>query len=434
MSIVVVTDGGAVRETPVMVERPADIRIDDLNEPRYSDDIAAAFELVAPMADAIPWTAEGLLAQAAEETGLDDFGAGDFEEPMGVLVGAMAAEGALSSLGRFSHWSTLVGLARNRALITDLLKRHPEIHDVEITAPIVIAGQGRTGTTHMHNLMSADPSLRTLPYWESVEPVPPLAEQGQTFEVDPRYTRTEESLAGLNVTLPHFRRMHDMYADHVHEEIQLLAIGFSTMLFETMAIMPSWKAWYVAHDQTPFYEYMKTILKALSWLRPAGDRWLLKSPQHVEQYAALMNVFPDAVVVRTHRDPAAIAGSMATMVQYTGRMSREPDRVHEIGPYWVGRLTEMCQAAADQRDLVPADRVIDVRFDDFMVDDVAMIERIYEVADQPFTAAVRANMERFMVDHPRGKYGRVAYDLADFGSSAEAVRAACSDYRDAFGV
>ena len=102
--------------------------------------------------------------------------------------------------------------------------------------------------------------------------------------------------------MPYFKRMHEMTVDHVHEEIQLLAIDVSTMLFETLSLLPSWRDSYRATDQTPCYEYLRTILKVLQWLR-GGSRWVLKSPQHLEQFGPLRATFPDATFVVTHRDP-----------------------------------------------------------------------------------------------------------------------------------
>src|SRR5207244_5034223 len=105
--------------------------------------------------------------------------------------------------------------------------------------------------THLHNLMAADPALRSLPYWESLEPVLPESEQPAPGETDPRIVRTTVALDFVNTSMPYFKRMHEMTVDHVHEEIQLLAIDFSTILFETTSAMPTWRDYYLAHDQTP---------------------------------------------------------------------------------------------------------------------------------------------------------------------------------------
>src|SRR5205823_7837563 len=184
----------------------------------------------------------------------------------------------------------------------------------------------------LHNLMAADPALRSLPYWESLEPVLPQSEVPAPGEPDPRIARTAAALDFVNTSMPYFKRMHEMTVDHVHEEIQLLAIDFSTMLFETMALMPSWRDWYQSHDQTPAYQYMKTVLQAMQWLR-GGERWVLKSPQPLEQFGPLVATFPDATFVVTHRNPVEVTTSLVTMMSYSSRLNvARPDPLR-IGHY-----------------------------------------------------------------------------------------------------
>lgn len=423
--------------------RPATERIVDLVAPEYPPEIAAAFDMVAPMADALDWTPASILTLAVAETGLEDFGDDLHEAPLAVLAPAMIEEGELSTLGRVSNHATLVGYARQKLLATDLLKRHPEIRDIEITAPIVIAGQGRTGTTHLHNLMSADSSFRTMPYWESVEPVPPVSEQGLDHggdpTRDPRYQRCAETLTGLNGALPYFKRMHDMYPEHVHEEIALLAIAYGGMAPETMAVMPTWRDWYLGSDQVPFYEFMKTMLQILTYLgrgtEREGERWLLKSPQHVERLGDLMTVFPDATVVCTHRDPVAVAKSMSTMLAYTSRMSRDPARIADVGTYWIDRMTRMFRAMADDRHIVPVDQSIDVKFHEFMADDIGTVQAIYELAGHPWTEEASGAMGAYMQTHPRGVHGSVSYHIdEDFGVDPAVLRRELQFYVDRFGV
>lgn len=423
--------------------RPATVRIHDLVAPEYPDEIAAAFEMVAPLAESLDWTPASILAQAAAETGLDDFGDDLHEAPLAVLAPAMIGEGELSTLGQLSNHATLVGHARQKLLVADLLRRHPEIHEIEIERPVIIAGQGRTGTTHLHNLMSSDPSFRTMPYWESVEPVPPRAEQGvdhgPSDRDDPRYQRCAETLAGLNGALPYFKRMHDMYPEHVHEEIALLAIAYGGMAPETMAVMPTWRDWYLASDQTAHYEYMKTTLKVLSFLgrgtERGSGRWLLKSPQHVERLRELITVFPDATVVCTHRDPVAVAKSMSTMLTYTSRMSRDPEKLADVGRYWIDRMGTMFRGMAEQRELVPADQSIDVSFHEFMADDIAMVRRIYDLAGQPWGEATEHAMHAYMAEHPRGVHGSVSYHIEeDFGVDPAELADELRFYVDRFDV
>ena len=409
------------------------IRIDDLFDPVFPDGVGDALDAMDEQAASLDWSPASIRADASAATGLEDFGDDLPHRGLALLAELAAASPNLRASGLVTFRDSLVHNAGQRLLIVDYLARHPEVHDIEIARPIVIAGQPRTGTTHLHNLLAADPALRSLEYWEACEPVPPTAEQQASFEVDPRYTRTEDALAGLNYVLPHFRRMHDMYTAHVHEEIELMRPAFGGMLWETALNDGALRDRYLATDQTPMYEWMRTVLKVCTHVG-GGDRWVLKSPQHVEQLGPLLTVFPDATVVCTHRDPVAVAASMATMVTYAARTSTRPDRLADVGRYWIERIERMFQGLVAGRDLVPAHQSIDVRFQDFMADDIAMVERIYALADQPFTPNVRTAMEAFMADHPRGKHGRVRYDLADFGVDPAERRRALQFYVDRFGV
>jgi hypothetical protein len=218
----------------------------------------------------------------------------------------------------------------------------------------------------------------------------------------------------VNQAMPHFKRMHEMTTWHVHEEIQLLAMDFSTMYFESFALLPQWRDYYMSHDQTPHYRYMKRVLKALQFLR-GGTRWVLKSPQHLEQFGPLLETFPDATFVVTHREPATVVTSLATMTAYSGRMYHDPVDPPLFGRYWADRLEVMLRASVRDRELLPAEQSIDVRFDEFMADDIAMVRRIYELADQPFTEEVEAMMAAYMADHPQGRHGRIDYRAEDVG-------------------
>jgi hypothetical protein len=410
------------------VTRPADVTIDDLAAPEFPPEMDVIRDAMAQMAPSMVLEPDALLAAAVEETGLDDFGNEDFVERLELICRCLKTEARLSAGGVVAVHTQISALLRNRLRLEDLLVRHPEILDVEVRRPIVICGLPRTGTTHLHNLLSADPALRSLPYWESEEPVKPFGE-----DPDGRIARTTVGLEVLNVGLPYFKRMHEMTPDHVHEEIGLLAMDFSSMHFETMAPMPTWRDYYRSTDQRPHYAYLKRVLQALQWLR-GGERWVLKSPQHLEQFPALVDSFPDATFVVTHRDPVSVTVSLGTMLAYLGRLNHDPVDPEWIAGYWAERLETMLRTCVDTRDQLPADRSIDVRFDEFMADDVAMVERVYAVAGQPFTSGVRAAMDAFMASHERGRHGGVRYRFEDLGLDPAERARALQFYVDRFEV
>jgi hypothetical protein len=227
-----------------------------------------------------------------------------------------------------------------------------------------------------------------------------------------------------------------MTTDHVHEEIQLLALDLSTMLFETMGVMPSWRDAYRAEDQTGPYRHLRRVLQAIALQSGSdGTRWVLKSPQHLEQVGPLLAAFPDAVVVFTHRDPASVIASYVTMGAYTARMNQEPPiDLRALGRYWRERIEDLFRACVRDRHLVAAERSMDVRFDEFMRDDLAMVRRIYALAQQPVTRDAEAAWAAFMAVHPRGAYGTVEYDLAQLGLDAREIRKSCGSYIERFGV
>jgi hypothetical protein len=412
-----------------MTDRPPEVVLDDLDAPVFAPHVQEILDSVAPMATELRFDPAELKALAVEAEGIDDFGDDHHEEALAVLCGALITDVELSPMGVVSQHTLLVQLLRNRLRVQRELTRHPDIRDIEVEAPIIVAGLPRTGTTHLHNLMSADPALRSLPYWESLEPVPPDDERG--VSPDPRRERCDLALGFMDEAMPYFKRMHEMTTDHVHEEIQLLAMDFSTMLFESVVPLPTYRDWWKATDQTASYRYLKDVLRVLTHER-GGIRWILKSPQHLSCFPVLAEVFPDATFVVTHRDPSAVTLSMAAMVAYSCRMNLANPDPKAMGAYWRDRVGDLLADCARDRDLLPAEQTIDVGFDAFMADDLAMVERVYALAGQPFDAPARTAMAGYMASHPRGRHGGVHYDLAAVGLDRDALDAGFTTYRERF--
>ncbi len=408
------------------------VRLDDLAQPRFSAEARQILDMMAALAPECPLDAAALHARASADTGLHDFGPADYRERLEVYLAALRDIDGLHDAGAVNFFAQLLQLLKNRLLLTELLRRHPEIDDIELRSPVVIAGLPRTGTTHLHNLLAAAPTFRTMPYWESIEPFPLPSEAGRSaVEPDPRRTRTDVAVGVIDTVMPHFRLMHEMTADHVHEEIQLLANDFSTMLLETLADVPRWRDYYQAHDQTPHYEYLARQLKAMQFLR-GGRRWLLKSPQHLEQVPVLDRVFPDSIVVFTHRDPVPVALSMIAMITYSARMHRAPVPVERIADYWIDRLERMLTTLVRDRDTIGSDRSIDVRFDDFMANECGVAEQVYALAGEPFTEDARTATAGYLSGHRRGRLGSVETSCAMFGLNEDDLRARFASYVERF--
>lgn len=400
--------------------------------------------------------ADDLKQAARRRTGLDDFGDASFEEPLGILVEAIERETPLSAFGRIATRQHLLSLLESRLRMEDLIRRHPEILEERIERPIIIAGLPRTGTTHLFNLLSRDPSLAWLPYWESLEPFPRRDEKPDRDGRDPRLGRCASSLAFLERMAPLFPAMHEFTVEGPHEEIQLLALQLSTQLFEASYLVPSYGLWYRETDQTPAYAYLKRSLQALQFLRRrergagreggaeeastgggdgrSGHRWLLKTPQHLENLGPLVRTFPDASFIQTHRDPVRITASLATMIAYGARMQQRRPDPRVIGDYWAGRVEDMLRASVDDRHLLPASRVMDLHFDEFMKDMEGAVERVFAFCDQPFGPETAKRVRAFLDDNPKGKHGSVDYRLDDLGLDPAERREALRFYVERFGV
>jgi hypothetical protein len=404
-------------------------RLDDLAQPQFSAEGQQILDMMATMAAACPLDAAALHAKASADTGLHDFGPDDYRERLDIYLAALREIEGLHDAGVVNFFGQLLQVLKNRLLLTDLLSRHPKINDIELRSPVVIAGLPRTGTTHLHNLLAAPSTFRTMPYWESVEPFPLPNEVGA--EPDPRRARMDVAVGVINMVMPHFSLMHEMTTDHVHEEIQLLANDVSTMLLETLADVPRWRRYYQAHDQTPHYEYLATQLRAMQFLR-GGQRWLLKSPQHLEQVRVLDRVFPDSIVVFTHRDPVPVALSMIAMITYSARMHRSPVPVAQIASSWIDRLDQMLTALVRDRDAIGPQRSIDVRFDDFMADELGAAERVYALAGEPFTDEASKAIGDYLADHRRGRLGNVETTFDMFGLDERVLRERFAPYVERF--
>jgi hypothetical protein len=295
-------------------------------------------------------------------------------------------------------------------------------------------GLPRSGTTHLLNLISADQRLRSLPYWESLEPIEIPAEQAGPDGIDPRRKRCIRNFERSDGLLPHLRAMHHMTPDHCHEEIELQAIDFSSYVLEWIADVPRLRDYYLSHDQSSSYAYMKKVLQALQWQR-GPDRWILKSPQHLEQLIPLYQTFPDATFVVTARDPVSVIASTITMCAYGSRIRCKRVDMDGIAEYWIDRIETLLRRCVRDRDLLPSAQSIDVPFHEFMADDLGMVERIYDLAGHPMTELARKQQEDYMLENPRGKYGRVRYDLKqDFGIDPEALRKRFDFYFERFSV
>ncbi len=416
--------------------QPDNIHITDIRSPQYTEQQQAILAYGKTLD--VTLEREDILAEAKQRSGLTDFGPDDFLERLDLLIDSWSADPGINNLGRMSLRNKLVQHATSRLLIHHTLEQHPEIDDIPITAPIIVAGLPRSGTTHLLNLMAADSRLRALPLWESYEPVPIPGETPLMDGTDPRYQRCAEAWAGMQMATPYLAAMHPMHPDHIHEELELMGPDFASYNYEWLSPCPRWRDHYYGNDQTPHYEYMKTVLKLLMWQQRDQNvptRWVLKCPQHLEQLPVLTKVFPDATVAITHRDPVSVIQSTITMLGYSQRMNRDRVEADALLAYWTDRIEHLLKRCVADRRVVADTQSLDIPFKQFMADELGTIAAIYERAGLPMTEQANAELKAYIDTHPRGKDGRVMYHLQEnFGVSRAELHPRFDFYFDRFAV
>ena len=411
----------------------ADIDFADLTSPKLTDIQRQILQYTE--ARPVIFSVDQMIAEAIEQAGVGDLDDADgFGDRLAAHVAAIEADQGLTQLTRSSLRQRVVRLLRNRLSLTALLKRYPEIESIEIEKPFIVVGMPRSGTTHLVNLIAADPRRRALPYWESQEPIPAAGDGPGIFGVDPRYARAKAEHDALMASAPVVAAMHDRFPEAIEEEVELLDLDLAGYVLEWHARVPDWRDFYLSLDQQRHYAYMKKVLQALTFLR--GPRtWILKSPQHCEQLGPLIETFPDATVAFTHRDPVAVIQSAITMMAYSDRLRRTSIDPDWLLDYWSDRVCRLLGACVRDRDLVPAQRSIDISFHHLNDNEMPLLEELYRRGGVELTPTVRRRFQEYLDGNPRGKHGHVRYDLRHhFGISADDLRVRFGFYFDRFDV
>jgi len=407
-----------------------EVRIEDLREPQRDGGQQAIYEYALGLE--VDLDRDGIVADARRQTGLDDLGDATLLDRLAAQVAAVEADTGLSGLGRHLVRQRLVGLLAARLRFEDFVRRHPEALAVELAPPVIVVGLPRSGTTHLVNLLAADSRFRSMPWWEVVEPIPVAGDGPGPDGVDPRYGRCLAGYEASRRVAPLTALMHDRPPWSIEEDCELVDLDLCAYTLEWHARVPAWRDHYLGLDQRPHYGFLRKELQVLSYLR-GPHRWVLKTPQHLEQLGPLLDTFPDATIAFTLRDPVAVLQSAITMLAYGDRLRRVHIDADDLAAYWVDRIERLLRAAVRDAHLIPAAQRVDVEFGAFMADDLAMAERILGVAGIEVTDAARSQMQAYLAGNPRGKDGRIVYDLrADFGLDPDELHDRFAFYFDAF--
>jgi hypothetical protein len=374
-------------------------------------------------------TVGDLHASATRLTGLTEFGEDEYLDGLAVLLASYQGDEKLTSLGRKMHRIFLRDAMVARLLSEEAWRRNPGYADVAITAPIFVTGLPRTGTTALHRLLTADPAHQGLELWLTLapQPRPPRA----TWDNDPIFTTLQAAYAQHQVEHPEFMGLHHIAADEVEECWRLLSQSMRSISFECLAHVPTYSSWLQAKGWRDAYRRHRRNLQLIG-LNDAGRRWVLKNPSHLFGIAELLAVYPDALIIQTHRPPRiAIASACSLSAHATaGWSERFTGKV--IGAaqleLWGRGLEEFMEARARYDE----SRFCDVWYDDFVADPLGTVEAVYERFGLDLSGAaadaMRATRDEWANAGPVRPGSGHRYSLDDFGLSVGQVEDRFSGY------
>ena len=386
------------------------------------------------MGGAIALDEPTVLAEASRRSGgLEDFGDPAFREPMRRLLAALETEAALHEAGRAALFERTVGLLVERLRTEEAIRRHPEILDERIEAPIAIVGLMRTGTTMLHRMIASDPRLHALLWYEARHPAPfPGADPAGP---DPRIADAEAEVEAMLGASPDLIAAHPMDAHAPDEEILLVEYAFFSTNPYAFCRIPDWERWREGQDPMPAYRLLDRLLRFLQWQkRRRGERagrWILKTPYHLMHMDALLATFPSARVVWTHRDPVQCVPSFASLIQMLrGAYSDRVDPI-EVGRQWCELFADGMERSLDAR-AACEERFLDVDYRELVADPLVQVARIYAFAGLSFPDEVRARMLRWAEENARDKRPIHRYTLERFGYTEAGLRQTFARYAERF--
>ncbi|MFZ1294277.1 MAG: sulfotransferase [Pseudomonadales bacterium] len=379
--------------------------------------------------------ADLLRQQARAETGLEDFGDESHVDAMQHLLDALNTEANLNEAGRAMFAGRIRNILVCRLRAEDWFRRHPEILEEEIRAPLAIVGLPRTGTTMMHRTIGADHRMYAPLWYEVRYPVP---FPGTDFNgIDPRIAVAEAEVAAMLEASPELASIHPMDARGPDEDIMLLEQSFFSGVPESFAHMPLYGAWLDRQDQRPGYRYLKRLLQFLQWQKKrfgqgSGERWVLKAPHHLRYPAALCETFPDVSILQTHRDPVQTIPSYGSMMHaLISPLANASDKA-AIAQHWAGHWDRAMRATMQFRDAGHEHRFLDVWYQDTVAKPLEEIRRLYDFIGMPFTDEARAEMEKWRDLNRREERPSHQYTLEEYGFTEQGLKKSFHEYRERY--
>jgi len=377
---------------------------------------------------------DAITKKAIKKAGSSDFGGDDFREGLTRFLQSAEREGELTLLGRLMVQSYATDNLVNRLRVVEWRKKHPAVEKEDIVRPLFIVGLPRTGTTILHSVLEQDPANRSPLSWEIQHPVPPVSPE--TWDSDPRIATMQKRLDQLFQLVPGFEAMHPMSATSPEECVAIFTQCFRSEQLQVQFNVPSYQAWVDDADMRSTYEYHKRFIQHLQSGGVRGGRWVLKSPAHLNQIDTLLEVYPDARIVHTHRDPIKVCASVASLTAMLRGAGTDRLDLHEIGRQQLAWWAKLVNVALEHRKRFAdrGDQFFDVKLRETVSAPVDVVRRIYSHFGFELSEEVDAKMRRFMAKNTRDKHGSHSYAPEDFGIDPVRDREPFEEYIEQFGL
>jgi hypothetical protein len=367
---------------------------------------------------------------AIEQAGLDDFGAGDWREALGRLLESAEDEAQLTPAGWAMLRAQLTDRLVNRLEIQDWVRRHPEVRDERVQAPLMLVTLPRTGQTAAGWIFDRDPANRSLLTWFVKRPCPPPG-PGRNAG-DPRIERERAIVGAMPKAL---LELHLSDAEEPDECHWLLSNTFKAPHEIYSMRVPSYYRW--ARDDTGMrasYEYYRLQLQLLQSRTP-GRRWVLKNSPHLLYLDELHAVLPDAIFVQFHRDPLKVLASNCRLAVLLGSLASDRVDAHEGGSSMLQLLADYLECLLRFRSRSVSRPWIDVRFSEFVTDPLREVEGIYDAAGIALAPDARRRMADWVTQHPREDLRHASpADLTPYGVDPNQAREVFAEYCATFDV
>ena len=369
---------------------------------------------------------EEILSLAQARSGLDDFGTAEWREGFDRLLGELDRAG-LSPHGALAAREHITAnlVARLRAVAG--FAANPDAMARPIVRPLIVTGIVRSGTTALHKLLAMDPQFQGSEHWICAAPQPRPPRDDWADNADFRHAR--DALDAMIAVSPEVLDDHGMAADTVEETLNILSHGFHSNMYPSQYAIPEYDAWYRSTGDTHSYRYLADVLRLIGANDP-NRTWLLKNPTDTFSLAEVLDVFPDAMIVQTHRDPVQAVPSIVSLIGGAHRMFRGEGQIDY--PAIFARESEMWADAMDRAERVKArvpGRVLDVEFADFVPDQMTVVRAIYDHFALDLTPQTEAAMLRWLAANPRKSATMQRVTAEDFGANSAALAERFASYR-----